>query len=262
MRRDDDSRPSVEIGLDLFYPATCIDSLDAGIAPQDQNDKWETRYVEPWFEIWRPRIATGFRAYRVRLERSGPWARVVECLAAGEMLEFFGTDLEKQRRIVTFVLDANAGETGRQWMDEFGGFRVVLDDHQRLVDALRAIELTAKQRADLSQLYWSPKGVPVIRDSGRRVRGDTVQTCSAIGAILTRYFDGVGPKDQMMWIGLLSSDPQWTERWKMRDPIRKALATVLGFQSQPIASNVPFCESEEQGYVPNWVVPETPPLPT
>lgn len=228
MRPADDSRPSVEIGLDLFYPASCIDSLNAGIAPQDQNDKWETRYIEPWFEIWRPRIATGFRAYQLRLERSGPWARVVECLAAGEMLDFFGPGLEKQREIVTFVLDASAGETGRQWLNEFGGFRAVLDDHQRLVAALRAIELTAKQRADLSQLYWSPKGVPVIRDSGRRVRGDTVQTCSELGAKLTRVLEGVGPADQMMWFGTLSPDARWN-RWILREPMRRAVGELLGF---------------------------------
>ncbi len=61
------------------------------------------------------------------------------------------------------------------------------------------------------------------RDKGNRVGGDTVYSCSMVGAALTRYFDGIGPDDKMMWIGHIVVDSKGNETWVMRPEIRVAM---------------------------------------
>ena len=69
-------------------------------------------------------------------------------------------------------------------------FTECLADTEKLAAGLASLELTSKQRADLELLYASPQGLPVTRDSGWRVRGETVQTSSGIGKHLTSHFGG------------------------------------------------------------------------
>ena len=117
--------------------------------------------------------------------------------------------------------------------DRMNDFATLLTDTGLLRKALRSIDLSARERADLSQLYWSAKGVQVTRDKNNRVRGDTVHTCSKVGSRLTAVFDGVGPTDQMMWFATLKMDAKEQERWIMRPSIRLAIAPVLGFKNSP-----------------------------
>ena len=84
-------------------------------------------------------------------------------------------------------------------------------------------KLTPKQKDDLRLLYSTPLGILTSRDDKRRVRGDTVTSCSRIGTHLTDYFNGAGPTDKMMWVGYLETGHQGTEYWVMREEMRSAL---------------------------------------
>lgn len=101
----------------------------------------------------------------------------------------------------------------------------ILKNTEGLANALDSIfkKLTPKQKDDLQLLYSSPVGVLTTRDSGRRVRGETIYSCSRIGAHLSDYFDGVGPADKMMWVGFIKPDPHGNQHWVMREEIRSAL---------------------------------------
>jgi hypothetical protein len=103
-------------------------------------------------------------------------------------------------------------------------FEELLRDTPRLATALQSVQLTAKEKSDLCQLYDADeRGIPVHRDKGQRARGDTVSSCSKVGAYLTRYFEGVGPSHKMMWIGRLCCDADGEEWWSMRSEMRAAI---------------------------------------
>ncbi len=107
-------------------------------------------------------------------------------------------------------------------------FADLLKDQKGLARAIKTIQLKAseKQHGDLAQLYATKAGIPAHRDKGNRVRGDTVHSCSMIGAYLTAHFDGVGPRDTMMWIGTVKIDRKGAESWHMRPEMRAALAAL------------------------------------
>jgi hypothetical protein len=105
-------------------------------------------------------------------------------------------------------------------------FHEILEDKKALVGAFKSIQISEKQRENLIQLCNTRGGVHTTRDSGMRVRGETVYSSSKVGVALTKHFDGVGPGDKMMWIGTIKQDAKNEERWVMRPQIKDALATM------------------------------------
>jgi len=107
-------------------------------------------------------------------------------------------------------------------------FHDLLSIPAELVAALKSVQtqMSEKEKGDLLQLYGARGGVYVTRDKGNRVRGDTVYSCSKVGAYLTKHFDGVGPNDKMMWIGTIKRDAKGQERWTMRPQIKAALVSL------------------------------------
>lgn len=132
-------------------------------------------------------------------------------------------------------------------------FKEILGNTLHLASAIDSLGLTPKQTADLRALYESKVGIPVWRDKGRRVRGDTVNSCSKVGAGLTRYFDGIGPQDQMMWIGYLRRDGD-SEAWTMRPEIKLALQS-LGWESNKSQTLQSVSEVEKTTVV-DWSLEE------
>ena len=102
-------------------------------------------------------------------------------------------------------------------------YHAILNDPKKIAAALKSVQMSDKERGDLIQLFGTRGGVHVTRDAGSRVRGDTVYSCSKVGANLSRHFDGVGPGDKMMWIGTLKIDSKGDERWVMRPQVKVAL---------------------------------------
>jgi predicted HNH restriction endonuclease len=118
-----------------------------------------------------------------------------------------------------------------------------LDDSEALIAGLATLDLTPKQNADLELLYARPKGLPVTRDSGSRVRGETVHTSSRIGKFLTSYFKGVRPTDLMMWVGHIERTRGGSELWILREQMRAAIGRLRWFDSvnspSPLLITVP-----------------------
>lgn len=102
-------------------------------------------------------------------------------------------------------------------------FRQILEDAAKISSALESVQPTATQLEDLRQLYAAAQGLPTTRDKSNRVRGDTAYSCSMVGAALTRYFDGIGPGDKMMWLGHIKLASDGKEMWVMRPEIRSAM---------------------------------------
>jgi hypothetical protein len=108
-------------------------------------------------------------------------------------------------------------------------FESHLKDTVHFAKALDSIQLKPKEKADLGELYAREFGIPMTRDKGNRVRGDTVHSCSQIGKYLTAYFDGTRPGDLMMWIGRIVRQPDGSELWKMRAEVRFAIEKLGWF---------------------------------
>ena len=102
-------------------------------------------------------------------------------------------------------------------------FKELLGDAPSLANALRSLQLSAKEKSDLGTLYSCGSGISVKRDNGRRVRGETIYSCSKVGSKLTKYFNGVGPQDKMMWVGYIQLDGNENEQWVLRPEIRLAI---------------------------------------
>ncbi len=111
----------------------------------------------------------------------------------------------------------------------------ILDDTTRLAQALKSIYLSDKQREHLRKLYNSVDGEPATRDEATNVvKSETRVSCSTIGGLLTRYFEGIGPIYKMSWIGYISKDSHGRERWVLRPEIRDALQFLNWFGPGPI----------------------------
>ncbi|MFT5643602.1 MAG: hypothetical protein ACI83P_001149 [Janthinobacterium sp.] len=106
---------------------------------------------------------------------------------------------------------------------------------EELAKALASLPLTVKQKGDLGLLFAAENGIPISRDKGSRVRGDTIYSCSKIGSDLTKYFDGIGPQDKMMWIGYCQPIGE-IETWVMRPEVTAALRTLGWFQARKSAA--------------------------
>jgi hypothetical protein len=108
------------------------------------------------------------------------------------------------------------------------------DDTKGLAIAFQSIQLSNKQREHLRKLYNSVDGEPAARNEVTNVvKSETRVSCSAIGGLLTGYFEGVGPKDKMMWIGYLPKDTHGRERWMLKPEIRETLRILNWFGPGP-----------------------------
>lgn len=106
-------------------------------------------------------------------------------------------------------------------------FQSLLTNTKLLANAFESVQPSPKQKADLGTLFRSKSGIPISRDKGRRVRGETVYSCSMVGASLTRFFEGIGPQDKMMWIGFIETEGS-NEKWIMKPEVKLAME-VLGW---------------------------------
>lgn len=112
-------------------------------------------------------------------------------------------------------------------------FTELLGDQNGLIQALASIQLKGKQKQHLEQLFASADGEGTRRDAGNRIQCHTRHSCSLVGGSLTRYFGGVGPTDNMMWIGHIERDAYDEERWVMRPQIRSSLVHLGWFGPGP-----------------------------
>lgn len=107
----------------------------------------------------------------------------------------------------------------------------IVDNQARVSEVaavLRTLKLQPKLILDLEKLYFAKTGVPVSRDKGNRVRGETVWSCSRVGKVLSNHFGPTGYVDTMMWVGYLA-EKRGQEYWIMRPNVRKAVESIEWF---------------------------------
>jgi len=75
-----------------------------GIVPKVMEDKWFVYYEEPYIHFHRS--WTGQPIYRLKLEKQGDSAEVVEVLLDAEQADEEGVDIEYQTRLLDFLLYA------------------------------------------------------------------------------------------------------------------------------------------------------------
>ena len=130
-------------------------------------------------------------------------------------------------------------------------FWTLLDDIDGLSRAFAGIEpsLKSKQREHLGELFASPDGEPADRlGKNRVVKSRTRVSCSQIGQLMTGHFGGVGPNDQMMWIGLMPPPKAGQDRWAMRPQIREALSRLGWFGEGPTTEHVDAGQDQEADF--------------
>lgn len=81
--------------------------------------------------------------------------------------------------------------------------------------------------------FESGDGIVVERDSNHRVRGDSVNSCSKIGGLLTAHLKGTKPTDSMMWVGFLAQNSAGQETWHLRPQVRAAIRRLGWFGLGP-----------------------------
>ena len=130
-------------------------------------------------------------------------------------------------------------------------FWELLDDIDGLSNAFVGIEhsLTNKQREHLGELFESPDGEPADRQAKNRVvKSRTRVSCSQIGVLITRYFEGVGPAHSMMWIGFMPPPKAGQDRCAMRPQIREALSRLGWFGEGPTIELVDVGEDQQADF--------------
>jgi hypothetical protein len=112
-------------------------------------------------------------------------------------------------------------------------FHALLKDPSGLCQALEAIQIEGRLRADLQRLYDSAEGLPCTRDAEQRLSGDTVRTCASIGTRLSKHLNMKEPADKMLWLGSVKRDAAGHERWVMRAEVRLVLRRLGWFGPGP-----------------------------
>lgn len=119
-------------------------------------------------------------------------------------------------------------------------FYAVLKDPSALCQALEAVQIEGKLRADLQRLFDNVDGLPCSHDAEQRLSGDTVRTCATIGARLAKLLHMKLPADKAQWLGSVKRDATGHERWVMRAEVRLVLKRLGWFgpgpQTQPSAA--------------------------
>jgi hypothetical protein len=111
MRADASSwqnRPAPDTREDLafaaeFTPAEA-ERLARGLVPRQMEDKWFVYFADGWLRFHRS--WTGVFVYALRIEESPAGWRVAESWVSRDAAHYGGKDVEYDRRLVRFLIDA------------------------------------------------------------------------------------------------------------------------------------------------------------
>ena len=78
--------------------------LVLGLVPREMEDKWFIYFEQGW--LFLHRSWTGACIYGVQLERSPEGARVVDSWVSRDPTQYKGTDLDYDRKLLRFLIDA------------------------------------------------------------------------------------------------------------------------------------------------------------
>lgn len=121
------------------------------------------------------------------------------------------------------------------------------DEHDyidRLATALRNIEITEKEMADMRLLYKCTNGIPIEEfDVRNRPQGPTIKSSSTLGSKVKRALGAPASQYGMSFVGSGSGN----SNWHMNDVFRAALDQANIFGANPVVADelIPWEEVED-----------------
>jgi hypothetical protein len=92
------------LGFTVTFNDAQTEMLVLGLVPQNMEDKWFVFFDHQWLLFHRS--WTGACIYGVHLERSAGGARVVDSWVSRDPTQYKGTDVEYDRKLLRFLIDA------------------------------------------------------------------------------------------------------------------------------------------------------------
>jgi hypothetical protein len=92
------------LGFDAVYTDLDAEMIMGGLIPQEMEDKWFIYFREGW--LYFHRSWTGACVYGVRLDGSPAGVRVVESWVNRDPQQYESDDVEYDRKMVGFLVDA------------------------------------------------------------------------------------------------------------------------------------------------------------
>jgi hypothetical protein len=93
----------VSLGLDDVYTRDELETLKKGLEPMAMEDKWAIGYDAPW--LYFRRSWTGFCVFAIRLEETGPGARIAESWVSRNADEYRSESLDDDKATLRFLID-------------------------------------------------------------------------------------------------------------------------------------------------------------
>lgn len=92
------------LGFTALFTDADADALKEGLIPRQMEDKWFICFHEGWLLLFRS--WTGACVYGLRLDGSPAGVRVVDSWANRDPNQYKCTDIEYDRKVVRFLIDA------------------------------------------------------------------------------------------------------------------------------------------------------------
>ena len=110
VRGDWKTRPMPEaratIALEHSYTLAEFAALQAGLVPEEMEDKWFIFFEDPW--LYLHRSWTGFCIFQVRFETTATGVRVAEALVNRDPAQYGGTSAREDASLLAILLDGRA----------------------------------------------------------------------------------------------------------------------------------------------------------
>jgi hypothetical protein len=97
------------LGFEAVFDDAGTELLVLGLVPKEMEDKWFIYFEGPAYRqgwLFLHRSWTGACIYGVQLERSPGGARVVDSWVSRDPTQYKGTDLDYDRKLLRFLIDA------------------------------------------------------------------------------------------------------------------------------------------------------------
>jgi hypothetical protein len=94
----------VPLGFDASYDDSDAEKIMCGLIPKNMEDKWFIYFKQGW--LYFHRSWTGACIYGIRLDSSSSGVRVVDSWVSRDPDQYKGDDLEYDRKLVCFIVDA------------------------------------------------------------------------------------------------------------------------------------------------------------
>lgn len=92
------------LGFSAVFTAAEVEAIMQGLIPREMEDKWFIHFNDNWLMFHRS--WTGAHIYGLRFDTANGQARVVDSWVNRDPHQYKGTDVEYDRMLVRFLIDA------------------------------------------------------------------------------------------------------------------------------------------------------------